>query len=104
AEAFARNSPRTERSVIFLFTTAEEAGMLGASWYVRQPLVPLQRTVAALNIDGANLWGETDDLSAVGLERTTLGAVYEQQAAVMGLRVEGERAADKGFFFRSDHF
>jgi Zn-dependent M28 family amino/carboxypeptidase len=104
AEAFARGSPRTDRSVLFLFTTAEEAGMLGASWYVRQPLLPLRRTVAALNIDGANLWGETEDLSAVGLERSTLGAVFEQQAAVMGLRVEGERAADKGFFFRSDHF
>lgn len=104
AEAFARHTPRTDRSVIFLFTTAEEAGMLGASWYVRRPLLPLQRTVAALNIDGANLWGETDDVSAVGLERSTLGAVFEQQAVVMGLRVEGERAPDKGFFFRSDHF
>lgn len=104
AEAFARHTPRTDRSVIFLFTTAEEAGMLGASWYVRRPLLPLRRTVAALNIDGANLWGETDDVSAVGLERSTLGAVFEQQAAVMGLRVEGERAPDKGFFFRSDHF
>ncbi|HEX2168275.1 MAG TPA: M20/M25/M40 family metallo-hydrolase [Longimicrobiales bacterium] len=104
AEAFARRTPRTDRSVLFLFTTAEEAGMLGASWYVRQPLVPLRRTVAALNIDGANLWGATDDVSAVGLERSTLGSVFEQQAAAMGLHVEGERAADKGFFFRSDHF
>ncbi|HSJ33218.1 MAG TPA: M20/M25/M40 family metallo-hydrolase [Longimicrobiales bacterium] len=104
AEAFARQRPRPERSVLFLFSTAEEAGMLGAAWYVRQPLIPLRRTVAALNIDGANLWGETDDVSAVGLERSTLGAVFEQQAAFMGLRVEAERAPDKGFFFRSDHF
>lgn len=104
AEAFARQTPRTDRSVIFLFTTAEEAGMLGASWYVRSPLLPLRRTVAALNIDGANLWGETNDVSAVGLERSTLGTVFEQRAAAMGLRVEGERAPDKGFFFRSDHF
>lgn len=104
AEAFARHTPRTDRSILFLFTTAEEAGLLGASWYVRQPLMPLQRTVAALNIDGANLWGETEDVSAVGLERSTLGLVFEQQAAVMGLRVEGERAPEKGFFFRSDQF
>jgi Zn-dependent M28 family amino/carboxypeptidase len=104
AEAFAACRTRPERSILFLFTTAEEAGMLGASWYVRQPLVPLQRTVAALNIDGANLWGETDDISAVGLERSTLGSVFEAQAAVIGLRVEGERAPGKGFYFRSDHF
>jgi Zn-dependent M28 family amino/carboxypeptidase len=104
AEAFARHDPPTDRSVLFLFTTAEEAGMLGASWYVRRPLLPLRRTVAVLNIDGANLWGETEDMSAVGLERSTLGVVFEQQAAVLGLRVEAERAPDKGFFFRSDHF
>ena len=78
--------------------------MLGASWYVRHPFVPLERTIAALNIDGANLWGETDDISAVGLERSTLGSAFETHAATLGLRVEGERAPGKGFFFRSDHF
>ena len=104
AEAFARHTPPPERTVLFLFTTAEEAGMLGAQWYVRQPAIPLRRTVAALNIDGANLWGATDDVSAVGLERSTLGLTFEQQAAVLGLRVEAERAPDKGFYFRSDHF
>jgi Zn-dependent M28 family amino/carboxypeptidase len=93
-----------DRSVLFLFTTAEEAGLLGASWYVRRPLLPLQQTVAALNIDGANLWGETRDASAVGLERSTLGLVFEAQASALGLRVTGERAPDKGFYFRSDHF
>jgi Zn-dependent M28 family amino/carboxypeptidase len=104
AESFAQTSARPDRSIVFVFTTAEEAGMLGASWYVRQPAIPLQRTVAALNIDGANLWGETNDISAVGLERSTLGALFEQHAATLGLRVEAERAPDKGFFFRSDHF
>jgi Zn-dependent M28 family amino/carboxypeptidase len=104
ARAFATMSAPPERSILFIFTTAEEAGLLGSSWYIRQPLVPLQRTVAALNIDGANLWGETNDVSAVGLERSTLGLVVEAQAAALGLRVSGERAPQKGFFFRSDHF
>jgi Zn-dependent M28 family amino/carboxypeptidase len=104
ARAFASLAPPPDRSILFLFTTAEEAGLLGASWYVRQPLVPLQRTVAALNIDGANLWGETWDVSAVGLERSTLGLTFASQATALGLRVSGERAPEKGFFFRSDHF
>jgi Zn-dependent M28 family amino/carboxypeptidase len=104
ARAFASLATPPDRSVLFLFTTAEEAGLLGASWYVRRPLFPLQRTVAALNIDGANLWGETHDASAVGLERSTLGLTFEAQAAAMGMRVSGERAPDRGFFFRSDHF
>jgi Zn-dependent M28 family amino/carboxypeptidase len=104
ARAFAAMPIAPERSILFIFTTAEEAGLLGASWYIRQPLVPLQRTVAALNIDGVNLWGETNDVSAVGLERSTLGLAVEAQATVLGLRVSGERAPQKGFFFRSDHF
>jgi Zn-dependent M28 family amino/carboxypeptidase len=104
AAAFAALPTRPERSVLFLFTTAEEAGMLGASWYVRRPAVPMSRTVAALNIDGANLWGETADISAVGLERSTLGDAFRQQAAALGLRAEVERAPAKGLFFRSDQF
>jgi Zn-dependent M28 family amino/carboxypeptidase len=104
ARAFAALETRPDRSIIFLFTTAEEAGLLGAYWYVRQPLLPINRTVAALNIDGANLWGETHDASAVGLERSTLGLTFERQAATLGLRVTGERDPGKGFFFRSDHF
>jgi Zn-dependent M28 family amino/carboxypeptidase len=104
AGAFASLPTAPERSILFLFTTAEEAGMLGAAWYVRQPLVPLQRTVAALNIDGANLWGETRDAGATGLERSTIGLVFERQATAMGLRVEAERDPARGLFFRSDHF
>jgi Zn-dependent M28 family amino/carboxypeptidase len=104
AGAFAALPAPPARSILFLFTTAEEAGMLGAEWYTRQPLVPLQRTVAALNIDGANLWGETADASAIGLERSTLGLVFQRQAGAMGLRAEPERAPEQGLFFRSDHF
>jgi Zn-dependent M28 family amino/carboxypeptidase len=104
AEAFAEVTPRPDRSIVFLFTTAEEAGLLGATWYARQPLVPVQRTVAALNIDGANVWGETEDVSAAGMERSTLGDILETHADELGLRVEPERAPDRGFFFRSDQF
>jgi Zn-dependent M28 family amino/carboxypeptidase len=104
ARAFAALPAPPERSVLFLFPTAEEAGMLGSTWYTRRPLIPLQRTVAALNLDGVNVWGETHDAGAVGLERSTLGLAFEAQAAALGLRVSGERAPEKGLFFRSDQF
>ena len=55
-----------ERSVLFIATAAEEQGLLGAQWYVQSPLFPLARTVAELNVDGANLWGETRDVTAQG--------------------------------------
>lgn len=104
AAAFASLERRPDRSVMFLFTTGEEPGLLGSSWYVRNPLRPIERTVAALNIDGANVWGETRDVSAVGIERSTLGLTFERQAAALGLRVTADRSPGLGLFFRSDHF
>lgn len=41
-----------ERSVLFLFFTAEERGLLGATYYTTRPLVPLDRTAAVINLDG----------------------------------------------------
>jgi Zn-dependent M28 family amino/carboxypeptidase len=104
ARAFAALAAPPDRTVLFLFTTGEEAGMLGSTWYTRRPLLPLQRTVAALNLDGVNMWGETHDMGASGLERSTLGSTFETHAAALGLRVSGERAPERGYFFRSDHF
>ena len=48
ARAFATAPRRPARSVLFLATTAEEQGMLGAEHYARHPLVPLEKTLAAL--------------------------------------------------------
>jgi hypothetical protein len=104
AEAFASLRPRPDRSVLFLATTGEEAGLLGASHYTRQPLFPLQRTAAVINIDGANLWGETDDVHLIGADISTLGLVVSNRAAQMRLRVVHDRAAEQGAFFRSDHY
>lgn len=53
---------------MFIATTAEEAALLGATHYARNPMIPLARTVAAINIAGANLWGETNDMLALGAD------------------------------------
>jgi Zn-dependent M28 family amino/carboxypeptidase len=104
AEAFALLEPGLERSVLFIATTAEEAGLLGATYYTRQPLFPLNRTIAALNIDGANLWGETHDVLVLGGDRSTIGRFAEARARSMELALEFERAPERGYFYRSDHF
>ncbi|HSJ13891.1 MAG TPA: M20/M25/M40 family metallo-hydrolase [Longimicrobiales bacterium] len=102
AETFAALPAPPERSVLFLATAAEEAGMLGATHYTRHPLVPIVRTVALINLEGANFWGETDDVSGVGLERSTLGLELQRTATLLGLRTTAERAPAQGFFYRSD--
>jgi Zn-dependent M28 family amino/carboxypeptidase len=104
ARVFARLDPAPDRSIVFIATTAEEPGLLGATHYLTAPAFPPHRTAAAINLDGANLWGETFDVSAVGAERSTLGRVVELRARDLGLRLSPERAPEKGGFYRSDLF
>jgi Zn-dependent M28 family amino/carboxypeptidase len=95
--------PRTARSIVFVATTAEESGLLGSEAYVQQPLIPLARTAAVLNLDVTNVRGATRDIGALGLDRSTLGPVFEAAARAEGLMVESQPDV-RGSFFRSDHF
>ncbi len=51
AEAFAKAKVRPKRSIIFVFHTGEEAGLLGSQWFTDHPAVPRGSIVAQLNID-----------------------------------------------------
>ena len=104
ATALAADPQRPERSVVFIATAAEEQGLLGAEWYVQAPLFPLERTVAEINVDGANLWGRTSDVIVQGEERSELGAFVRPVAQEMSLTLMPDAEPEKGFFFRSDHF
>jgi Zn-dependent M28 family amino/carboxypeptidase len=96
----------TRRTIVFLWPTAEEKGLLGARYYVEHPLYPLAQTVADINLDYFSNWGwgRTRDFSIVGLGNSTLeditAAVVEQQGRV----VTGDTAPEQGFYFRSDHY
>lgn len=51
ARAFTRNPQRPRRSLLFLTVAGEEKGLLGSQYYTTNPIVPLERTMADLNID-----------------------------------------------------
>src|SRR6184192_482241 len=59
AAAFMKINPPPKRSVLFMATTAEEAGLLGAKFYAEHPLYPLNKTLADINLDSMNPWGKT---------------------------------------------
>ncbi len=95
---------RPARSVLFMATGAEEHGLLGATWYTRAPLFWPYNTVAEVNLDGANLWGETDDVTILGEERSGLGAFARARATEAQLTIVPDPEPEVGSFFRSDHF
>jgi Zn-dependent M28 family amino/carboxypeptidase len=105
AEAFARSGVRPGRSIMFVGFTAEESGLLGSQALIAKPPIPLSRMAAILNMDVMNLYGKTRDVSALGLDQSSLGAVFTRAAAAEGLRVSVNRdALIRGGYFRSDHF
>jgi Zn-dependent M28 family amino/carboxypeptidase len=104
AEAAASASERPARPLLFVSTTAEESGLLGAEWYARHPLYPPATTAAALNVDGANLFGPTHDIAPLGADRSTLGALVRDAARAEGMEVAPEAHPEQGMFFRQDHF
>jgi Zn-dependent M28 family amino/carboxypeptidase len=95
---------RPKRSSLFLFPTAEEQGLLGAEWYSKHPVVPLDKTAANVNLDSMNVLGPTKDFIPLGAERSSLKAIVDAVAKEMGLVVSPDARPEQGSFYRSDHF
>lgn len=93
-----------KRSQLFLWVAAEEEGLLGSEYYAKQPLWPLQKTAANLNLDTLNFVGKTKDISTFGAERSELGAIAAKVAHSMQLNIAAPRVDVSGVYFRSDHF
>lgn len=98
----AAQGPPPARSLIFLFTTGAESGLLGARWFAAHPTVPLANVDAVIDVDGANLWGRSYDVVAVGGTKSSLGAQLESVAARQGLRVTPDPLPEQGYLLRSD--
>ena len=104
AAAFTKLNPPPKRSVLFMDTTAEEAGLLGAKYYAEHPLYPLQKTLADINIDGINPWGKTHDLEDLTNRNSTLDDLLGQAAAAQGRVMKPSSEPEKGGFYRVDSF
>jgi Zn-dependent M28 family amino/carboxypeptidase len=104
ARAFAARAGELNRSVLFLFTTGEESGLLGSTYYTEHPLYPLTSTLAEINVDGVNIWGRTSDIVVVGHGQSDLDQTLEEVATSLGRRVAPDSEPEKGYYYRSDHF
>ncbi len=104
AKAYSKLATRPARSVMFIALTGEEQGLLGAKFYAENPLVPLGKTLANINMDGFNQWGRTKDIVVVGYGNSTLEDVLADVVKHNGQTLAPDPEPEKGFYFRSDHF
>ena len=99
-----RRAGPAPRSQVFAAVTLEESGLLGSEWYARNPVYPLDRTVGGVNIDGLAPIGPARDVTATGGDKSDLTGILKQTLATMGLRLSPEPFAERGSYYRSDHF
>jgi Zn-dependent M28 family amino/carboxypeptidase len=104
AGAFSKLNPPPKRSVLFMATTAEEAGLLGAKFYAEHPLYPLQKTLADINLDSMNVWGKARDIEDLSLGFSTLDDLLAAAAKQQGRKAIPDSRPDKGKIYRADNF
>ena len=104
ARVMSESQFRPKRSVLFLLLTGEEAGMFGSQHYIENPLFPLYKSIAAINVDGVSAFDEVDAFTLLGDEYSELLEYSKAAARHLGLErapLEGEFSAQQSFL-RSD--
>ena len=104
AEQFTVQELAPERSVVFLWVTLEESGLLGSKYYAAHPVIPLADTVAVINLDAMPVVGRTRDFTVIGLGNSELDDIAAIYASEQNRILVEEASPEKGYFFRSDHF
>jgi hypothetical protein len=105
ARAYASLPKAPRRSVLFVFVTGEEMGLLGSDYYAHFPTVPLKSIVANVNIDLApGSYFPMKDVVALGAEHSTMGEEVAAAAKVMGYDVSPDPMPEEVSFIRSDQY
>jgi len=105
ARAYASLPQAPRRSLLFVFVTGEEMGLLGSDYFSHFPTVPLKSIAANINIDGApGSYFSMKDVVALGAEHSSLGSQVALAAKVMGYDVSPDPMPEEVSFIRSDQY
>jgi Zn-dependent M28 family amino/carboxypeptidase len=103
AKAFKSMPIAPKRSVVFIITTGEESGLLGAGYYARHPLYPLRNTVASINVDEMPTRGRTRELELVTAGKSSVDETVRIEARTLGIEIVPSQQPEMGSFYRGDH-
>ena len=91
-----------KRSVVVMWVTGEEKGLLGSQYYAENPLIPLDKTIFNLNTDGAG-YNSKEYVSIFGFGRTGTDEQVTKAVNAVGLKVFPDPAPEQNLFDRSDN-
>lgn len=103
-KAYKAIQPQLKRSVLGLVVSAEEVGLLGSKYWGENPTVDPGKVSANINLDGMNVYGETEDVVIIGYGRNSVADLVVEEATAEGRVVKPDPRPENGIFYRSDHF
>jgi Zn-dependent M28 family amino/carboxypeptidase len=104
AQSFARTKPAPERSIVFLATTAGVPGLLGSTYYADNPLFPLRRTAAVIDVDSLLPGGHARDLAIFAFGNTDMEETARAVALLQGRETHGDPLPEWGIYYGSDSY
>lgn len=104
AKAWKSMKTPPERTLIFLAVTGEEQGLLGSSYYAQNPVYPVAKTIANINVDEVNNYGKTKDITVIGQGQSDMEDLLKEEAEKRGRYIAYDPTPEGGHYFRSDHF
>ena len=103
ARKFNDPANRPRRPILLAAVTAEEKGLLGASYLANNPVVD-GRVVGVVNLDMPILSYDFQDVVAFGAEHSEMGAMVGRAAQAMNVGLTPDPLPQEGLFTRSDHY
>jgi len=104
ARAYKAMPRAPRRSVVFVATTAEERGLLGAEYLARHPVKPLAKTAAAIAFDAFFPYSPHQRMALTGYGFTDLEVPLAEAASRLGRTIQDDGDPKGGTFFRADNY
>jgi Zn-dependent M28 family amino/carboxypeptidase len=104
AASLKKSPEKLKRSLLFVFVTGEEKGLLGSRFFTAHPTVKPDAMVADINIDMFLPIVPLRVLTVYGLAESTLGDMAGDTAQTLGVRVQPDPEPQRNAFIRSDQY
>lgn len=104
ASSLEKSPEQLKRSLLFVFVTGEEKGLLGSKYFAANPTVDAKSMVADINIDMFLPLVPLKLLTVYGLAESDLGDLARQVAESQGIHIQSDPEPLRNVFIRSDQY
>jgi Zn-dependent M28 family amino/carboxypeptidase len=104
AASLKKSPEKLKRSILFLFVTGEEKGLLGSKYFAAHPTVDPKSMVADINVDMFLPIVPLKILTVFGLTESDLGDAAREVAQSYGVTVQPDPEPQRNLFIRSDQY